>query len=58
MLGVPELVILIVPLIFWLAVIGAMVWGLITLNRIRQLQKSMASRLEAIEAELRRERIQ
>ena len=55
-LGVPELLLLLLPLTFWLAVMGALVWGLLTVNRIRQAQESMAATLKSIEQELQRGR--
>ena len=55
-IGVPELLILLFPLTFWLAVMGALVWGLLTVNRIRQAQETMAATFKSIEAELRRGR--
>lgn len=57
-IGVPELLILFVPLLFWLAVMGALVWGFFTVNRIRQAQEAMAVTLRAIEEELKRSRMQ
>jgi hypothetical protein len=54
--GLPELLLLLLPLTFWLAVMAAIVWGLITVNRIRQAQETMAATLKSIEAELRRGR--
>jgi hypothetical protein len=54
--GLPELLLLLLPLTFWLAVMAAIVWGLITINRIRQAQETMAATLKSIEAELRRGR--
>lgn len=56
--GLPELLILLLPLTFWLAVTGALVWGLVTVNRIRQAQESMAATLKSIEQELQRGRDQ
>jgi hypothetical protein len=55
-LGVPELLVLLLPLTFWIAMMGAIVWGLITLNRIRQAQQSLATTLKTIEEEIRRQR--
>lgn len=55
-LGIPELLMLLLPLTFWLAVVAALVWGLITVNRIRQAQEAIAATLKSIEAELRRGR--
>ena len=57
-IGIPELLILLVPLTFWLAVMGALVWGLVTVSRIRQAQESMAATLKSIEQELQRGRSQ
>lgn len=54
--GFPELLLLLLPLTFWLAVMAAIVWGLITVNRIRHAQETMAATLKSIEAELRRGR--
>ena len=55
-IGVAELLILVVPLMFWIAMVGTLVWGLITVNRIRRAQEAMAETLKSIEAELRRGR--
>ena len=55
-MGMPELFILLVPLLFWLAVMATLVWGLITVNRIRQAQETMATTLKSIEEELKRNR--
>jgi hypothetical protein len=55
-LGLPELLLLLLPLTFWLAVMGALVWGLLTVNRIRRAQESMAATLKSIEQELQRGR--
>lgn len=56
-IGMPELLILLVPMVFWIAIMAAVVWGLITINRIRRAQDAMASTLESIVAELRRGRV-
>lgn len=53
-----ELLILLVPLAFWIAVTAAVVWGLVTVNRIRRAQEAMAATLKSIEAELRRDRVE
>jgi hypothetical protein len=57
-IGIPEVLLLLFPLLFWLAVMGALVWGLITVNRIRQAQEAMATALKSIEEELKRSRVQ
>ena len=57
-IGIPEVLLLLFPLLFWLAVMGALVWGLITVNRIRQAQETMATTLKSIEEELKRSRVQ
>jgi hypothetical protein len=57
-IGIPEVLLLLFPLLFWLAVMGALVWGLITVNRIRQAQETMATALKSIEEELKRSRVQ
>ena len=57
-IGMPELLILLIPLLFWIAVTAAIVWGLVTVNRIRRAQEAMAATLAAIEAELRRDRVE
>jgi hypothetical protein len=57
-IGIPEVLLLLFPLLFWLAVMGALVWGLITVNRIRQAQEAMATTLKSIEEELKRSRVQ
>jgi len=51
----PELFLL-VPLIFYGAFLGAIVWAIWTLHRIRVSQDSIAATLKAIDAELRARR--
>lgn len=52
-IGVPELLILLVMSSLWLVPLIAVVWVIVTLNRIRAGQQTIDDRLAAIEARLR-----
>ncbi len=48
-LGVPEIVIVVLGLVFWLVPIAAGVWAMITLHRIRTTLEVMSEKVSAIE---------
>ena len=48
-LGVPEIVIVVLGLVFWLVPIAAGVWAMVTLHRIRTTLDVMAEKVSAIE---------
>ena len=48
-LGIPELFIILILSGFWLVLIGAAIWALITLHRVRVGQDALRARLDAIE---------
>jgi hypothetical protein len=43
----------VIYLAFWIAIVGAMIWGLLQLQRIRIAQEEAAASLKAIETHLR-----
>ena len=51
--GVPELLVVAVALVFWLLPLIAAVWAIVTLYRIRADQQVVVAKLEAIERHLR-----
>jgi hypothetical protein len=48
-LGLPELVVIFLILAVWLLPIGAAIWALVTLQRLRVGQQAMALKVENIE---------
>jgi hypothetical protein len=53
-IGIPELLIMVIPVMFTVVLFGAAVWAAVTLHRIRLSQESIAATLKAMEGELRR----
>jgi len=53
-LGVPELIIILVLGLVYLVPIGAAIWALVTLQRIRSGQEVIRLRLELLERTLQR----
>ena len=48
-LGVPELMILVIGLVFWIVPLVAGIWALITLWQIRRRQEDVLRKLDALE---------
>jgi hypothetical protein len=53
-IGMAELVVILVIVVSWAVPIGAAVWALVMLKRIREGQQNVEMKLEAIAALLRR----
>ncbi len=48
-IGIPELVIVLFMGMFWLVPVVAVIWAVVTLQRLRTDQQAIATRLESIE---------
>lgn len=53
-IGVPELLILLVLGLVWIAPIVIIIWVIVTLHRIRASQQSLEARMAAIERAIQR----
>lgn len=53
-IGIPELLFILIGLLFWLAPVVAAVWALVVLHHLRAGQDDMRRKLEAIERLLQR----
>ena len=51
-IGMPELMMMVVALVFWFVPLLAGIWALITLIQIRRGQESVLSKLDALERAL------
>lgn len=52
-IGEAGLTILVLALVYWLVPVAVVIWGMVTLFRIKRLQETTQLRLEAIEQLLR-----
>lgn len=50
--GLPEILILLVGVVFWIVPLAAGIWALVTLQRIRAGQDAMQQQLANIEARM------
>jgi hypothetical protein len=50
--GIPELVVVLVMVVFWLVPLAAGIWALVTLQRLAAGQQQIKAQLEAIERRL------
>jgi hypothetical protein len=53
-LGIPELIVIMTISGLWLIPLAAVIWGIVTLHRLRVGQESLQAKLEAIERLLQR----